>query len=115
MTQNEQVKEKAKWWETEGMAFTENDIVYIDTSYDSIGGRFARITEPSQKPHHYKAKMQNRKTGEEQGSTIIISSKLSTLVAHGGFGEPVNGDVSDQFEMDAAGIYHIKEALKRAN
>lgn len=112
-----EVKEvKKKWWEEGTVAYEENDIIYIDPSYDSIGGRFARVVEPSQKPGHFKCKMQNRKTGEEQDSTIIVADNLSTLVAKGGFGEHVLPEAADRFEMDASGIYMlIPQELKKAN
>lgn len=113
--QEKEVVAKKKWWEEGNVAYIEDDIIYIDTSYDSIGGRFARVIEPSQKENHFKCKMQNRKTGEEQGSTIIVDAALSTLVARGGFGEDVLSEVSDQFEMDASGIYRVVEQLKKAN
>lgn len=107
--------EKKKWYEEGGMIYDEDDVIYIDPSYDSIGGRFARVIGPSNKPNHVKAKMQNRKTGEEQDSVIIVANDLSTLVAKGGFGEDVLSEVSDKFEMEASGIYITINQLKKAN
>lgn len=112
-TQNVEVKKK--WYEEQnGYGFEGGDVVYIDPEHMHVGGRFAEVIGPSDKPNHLKAKMQNPKSGELQRSVVVLDSTLLTLVAKEGIGNDVLSEVSNMIEMEPSGIYKYIEQLAKA-
>lgn len=107
---------KKKWYEEngKGWGFEPGDVVYIGMGHpNGVDDRFAEAIEPSEKPNHIKARMQNPKTGELQRSVVVIDNAHLLLVAKGGAGQPVNAEHGDNYVMDAAGVYKTKATIEK--
>lgn len=107
---------KKKWYEESptGWGFETGDVVYIGLGHpNGVDDRFAEAIEPSEKPNHIKARMQNPKTGELQRSVVVIDNAHLTLIAKGGAGQPVNAEHGDNYAMDASGVYKTKATIEK--
>lgn len=99
------VVEKKKWFEMDG-AFTleKDDIVYIDPTHEWFGNRFGVIIEPSQKQNAVRGKLLNPKTGEPQGTIVVMDMSKVTVIAKDGVGSDVLPELAAQYEL-VDGLY----------